>query len=65
MAADAAGAWSALHFAINYFLQVEDQADRLERLEMQATSAQLATLRYQLNPHFLFNTLNRSARWCC
>jgi hypothetical protein len=28
------------------------------RLENQATSAQLAMLRYQLNPHFLFNTLN-------
>ncbi|ANU06819.1 Sensor histidine kinase YpdA [Paraurantiacibacter namhicola] len=52
------GAWSALYYAINFFLQVEQQADRLERLEMQATSAQLAMLRYQLNPHFLFNTLN-------
>ena len=51
-------AWSALYFAINYYLQVEEQADRLERLEAQATSAQLAMLRYQLNPHFLFNTLN-------
>ena len=52
------GAWSALYYAINYYLQVEEQADRLERLEAQATSAQLAMLRYQLNPHFLFNTLN-------
>lgn len=52
------GAWSALYYAINFFLQVEEQADRLERLETQATSAQLAMLRYQLNPHFLFNTLN-------
>ena len=52
------GAWSALYFAINFFLQIEEQADRLERLEAQATSAQLAMLRYQLNPHFLFNTLN-------
>ncbi len=52
------GAWSALYYAINFFLQVEEQADQLERLEMQATSAQLAMLRYQLNPHFLFNTLN-------
>ncbi|MEM6266749.1 MAG: histidine kinase [Pseudomonadota bacterium] len=52
------GAWSALYFAINYFLTVERQADRLERLEAQATAAQLTMLRYQLNPHFLFNTLN-------
>lgn len=52
------GGWSALYYATNYFLTVEEQADRLERLEAQATSAQLAMLRYQLNPHFLFNTLN-------
>jgi len=52
------GGWSALYYAINFFLQVEEQADRLERLEAHATSAQLAMLRYQLNPHFLFNTLN-------
>lgn len=51
-------AWSALYYAVNYYIQVEEQADRLERLEAQATSAQLAMLRYQLNPHFLFNTLN-------
>jgi sensor histidine kinase YesM len=50
--------WSALYYAINFFLTVEEQADRLERLEAQATAAQLAMLRYQLNPHFLFNTLN-------
>jgi two-component system, LytTR family, sensor kinase len=52
------GGWSALYYAINYFLTVEEQADRLERLEAQTTAAQLAMLRYQLNPHFLFNTLN-------
>ena len=52
------GAWSALYFAVNFFLTVETQADRLERLEAQTTAAQLAMLRYQLNPHFLFNTLN-------
>jgi signal transduction histidine kinase len=51
-------AWSALYYAFNYFLQVEEQNDRLIRLENQATQAQLAMLRYQLNPHFLFNTLN-------
>ncbi len=52
------GAWSALYYAINFFLTVEEQADQLQRLELQASSAQLAMLRYQLNPHFLFNTLN-------
>ncbi|MDE1917925.1 MAG: histidine kinase [Sphingomonadales bacterium] len=52
------GAWSALYYAINFFLRVEEQNDALLRLENQATSAQLAMLRYQLNPHFLFNTLN-------
>jgi sensor histidine kinase YesM len=52
------GAWSALYYAINFYIQVEEQADALIRLENQATSAQLAMLRYQLNPHFLFNTLN-------
>ena len=52
------GGWSALYYAINFLLALEEQADRLERLEAQATAAQLAMLRYQLNPHFLFNTLN-------
>lgn len=52
------GAWSALYFAINYYLQLEEQSDQMLRLEAQAASAQLAMLRYQLNPHFLFNTLN-------
>ncbi|MEO9468366.1 histidine kinase [Parasphingorhabdus sp.] len=51
-------AWSALYYAINFFLRVEEQNDQLLRLETQATRAQLAMLRYQLNPHFLFNTLN-------
>ncbi len=52
------GAWSALYYAINFYVQIEEQNDQLIRLENQATSAQLAMLRYQLNPHFLFNTLN-------
>ena len=52
------GAWTALYYAVNFFLQVEEQNDQLMRLENEATSAQLAMLRYQLNPHFLFNTLN-------
>ena len=52
------GAWSALYYAINFYLQVEEANDALLRLESEATAAQLAMLRYQLNPHFLFNTLN-------
>ncbi|MFL6858981.1 MAG: sensor histidine kinase [Allosphingosinicella sp.] len=51
-------AWSALYYSINYYLLLEEQSDRLIRLESQASHAQLAMLRYQLNPHFLFNTLN-------
>lgn len=50
--------WTALYFGINFYLIVEDQIDQLATLENTASSAQLAMLRYQLNPHFLFNTLN-------
>jgi len=51
-------AWSALYYGIKFYLLVEEQRDQLLRLQSQASSAQLAMLRYQLNPHFLFNTLN-------
>jgi sensor histidine kinase YesM len=51
-------AWAALYYGINYFLLLEEQIRQRERLENQASTAQLAMLRYQLNPHFLFNTLN-------
>ena len=50
--------WSALYFGINFYLIVEHQIGQMQVLETQASSAQLAMLRYQLNPHFLFNTLN-------
>ncbi|MGJ3647535.1 sensor histidine kinase [Sphingomonas sp. GlSt437] len=50
--------WSALYFGINFYLIIEQQIDQMQALEIQASSAQLAMLRYQLNPHFLFNTLN-------
>ena len=51
-------AWSALYYGINYYLLLEEEIDQRVHLESQASSAQLAMLRYQLNPHFLFNTLN-------
>ena len=52
------GAWSALYFGINFYLMLSRQNERLLHLSRQATEAQLTMLRYQLNPHFLFNTLN-------
>ena len=51
-------AWTALYYGVNYYILLEEQITQRERLESQASSAQLAMLRYQLNPHFLFNTLN-------
>jgi len=51
-------AWSSLYYGINYYLLLEEEIDQRSRLESQASTAQLAMLRYQLNPHFLFNTLN-------
>ena len=51
-------AWTALYYGINYFLLLEAEIRQREKLEGQASTAQLAMLRYQLNPHFLFNTLN-------
>ena len=51
-------AWAALYYGINYYILLDEQLTQRERLESQASSAQLAMLRYQLNPHFLFNTLN-------
>ncbi|WP_296597609.1 sensor histidine kinase [Phenylobacterium sp.] len=38
--------------------QLADARTRAAEAENQATAARLAALRYQLNPHFLFNTLN-------
>ncbi|MGP1354302.1 MAG: sensor histidine kinase [Parasphingopyxis sp.] len=51
-------AWSGLYYGINFYILIEEQNDQLLRLETQSSNAHLAMLRYQLNPHFLFNTLN-------
>ena len=51
-------AWSALYYGINYYLLLEEEIEQREVMANQASFAQLAMLRYQLNPHFLFNTLN-------
>jgi two-component system LytT family sensor kinase len=50
--------WSILYFGIKYWYQWNFEKDRAEKANLLAQSAQLQMLRYQLNPHFLFNSLN-------
>jgi two-component system sensor histidine kinase AlgZ len=51
-------AWSALYFGFKQYRTVEEQRLALLTAESTARSAQLQALQYQLQPHFLFNTLN-------
>lgn len=44
--------------AIRYFAEAREREVQNARLAEQLTAAQFATLQSQLNPHFLFNTLN-------
>ena len=50
--------WSALYFGIKYWQREQEQQSRALRAGVLAKEAELALLRYQLNPHFLFNSLN-------
>jgi signal transduction histidine kinase len=47
--------------AIRYFIEAREREVQMARLSEQLTSARFATLQAQLNPHFLFNTLNTIA----
>jgi Histidine kinase len=51
-------AWSALYFGIQHYKLSEVERQRATEAERSARDAQLKALRYQLQPHFLFNTLN-------
>jgi two-component system LytT family sensor kinase len=50
--------WSILYFGIKYWWDLQKEVERSKALHVQAVEAQLKMLRYQLNPHFLFNSLN-------
>jgi two-component system, LytTR family, sensor kinase len=50
--------WSILYFCIKYYQLFQREKEKSLRSEALAHEAQLRMLRYQLNPHFLFNTLN-------
>lgn len=50
--------WSGLYFGIKYYQMLEKERQKALKAANMANQAQLKMLRYQLNPHFLFNTLN-------
>ena len=51
-------AWAALYLALCYAAEAQMLERRTAQLRGAAQAAELRALRYQVNPHFLFNTLN-------
>jgi signal transduction histidine kinase len=50
--------WSFLYFGINYWISLQAERQRAAAAEVSAQAARLRALQSQLQPHFLFNTLN-------
>ncbi len=50
--------WSLVRLGLQYNTALREQREQALRAEAAARDAQLRMLAYQLNPHFLFNTLN-------
>ncbi len=50
--------WCSLYFSVKQWQQSSQERERLGRAESEVREARLLALRYQLNPHFLFNSLN-------
>lgn len=51
-------AWASTYFALLAGVQARSAQRREEQFRSAAKAAELRSLRYQVNPHFLFNTLN-------
>ena len=50
--------WASLYLALSYAAEVRQVERKASRFAQAAQDAELRSLRYQVNPHFLFNTLN-------